>query len=82
MGIEGSTARESDPERFAEAWQDFRLSPMAANLQMVFYRNEQGEVIVKLLLNEEETRIDNLSPDIAPCYSKWEKMKQKMLHSL
>ena len=29
-----------------------QLLPMAANLQMIFYRNEQGSVIVQLLYNE------------------------------
>ena len=62
MGVEGCTAREDDPERYCYAWQDWKISPMAANLQMVFYRNARDKVLVKLLLNERETSIPALGP--------------------
>lgn len=54
MGIDGAEARSADPESYWRLWQEFDLSPMAANLQMVFYRNKSGEVLVKSLLNERE----------------------------
>lgn len=76
MGIEGCTSRESNPALFAEVWQDFRISPMAANLQMVFYRNAEGNVIVKFLLNEEETTLPALKPSIAPCYYLWSDVRK------
>ncbi|MBQ6822364.1 MAG: hypothetical protein IJP39_08120 [Bacteroidales bacterium] len=31
--------------------------PLAANLQMVFYRNGKGKVLVKFLINEKETKL-------------------------
>ena len=31
MGVEGCDGRETDPERFHLAWQDYRVSPMAAS---------------------------------------------------
>lgn len=75
MGIEGCTSRESNPEKFADAWQDFRISPMAANLQMVLYRNAEGTVLVKFLLNEEETSLPALKPHMETCYYLWEDVK-------
>lgn len=39
-------------------WQECQLSPMAANLQMIFYRNDKGNILVKILLNENETVLD------------------------
>jgi len=75
MGINECSNKESNPEKFAEAWQDFRISPMAANLQMIFYKNSEGSVLVKFLLNEEETTIPALNPSIAPCYYNWEDVK-------
>lgn len=38
------------------------LVPMAANIQLVFYRNDAGNVIVKILHNESETSIPSLTP--------------------
>ena len=55
------------PEDAALVWQDFRITPMAANVQWVFYRNKKGDVLVKLLLNEVETRLP-LETECFPYY--------------
>ncbi len=72
MRIEGCCAVETDPERFADAWCDFRITPMAANLQLVFYRHPMWprEVLVKFLHNEREVSIP-LPGDMRPYY-RWE----------
>lgn len=75
MGIKECSSKEKNPEKFADAWQDFRISPMAANLQMIFYKNNEGTILVKFLLNEEETTLPALTPSIAPAYYKWEDVK-------
>jgi hypothetical protein len=54
----------------AEAWQDFRITPMAANVQWIFYRNKAGEVILNVLLNERETTLP-VRPYSKPYY-RWE----------
>ena len=46
MQVEGCSNQETDPDRYYLAWQDFRVSPMGANLQLIFFKNKQGEVIV------------------------------------
>lgn len=38
-------------------WFDFQMIPMASNLQMIFFRNKKGEVLVKLVYNDKETCI-------------------------
>lgn len=67
MGVSGCDAVEADPERYWEAWQDFAVSPMAANLQLLFYRNASGDVLVKMLLNERETVVSALAPEGVYC---------------
>lgn len=57
MRVEGCDGREADIERFHLAWQDYRVSPMAANLQLIFFRNATGDVLVKLLHNECEVHL-------------------------
>lgn len=54
----------------SEKWYSFRETPMATNIQLVFYKNKKGEVLVKILHNECETAIRNLKPFRGPYY-KW-----------
>jgi hypothetical protein len=53
MGVDGCANAEQDCDNYYKAWQDFRISPMGANLQMIFSRNDAGNVIVLLRLNEQ-----------------------------
>jgi len=74
MNIEGTYAVENNPEKVYEKWCDFKVTPMAVNLQMVFYRNEKSDdILVKLLHNEKEVSIP-IKTDIAPYY-KWNDVK-------
>ena len=60
------------------------LLPMAANLQMIFYKNVQGRVLVQLLHNEHPATISNLSPltsYLLPLYY-WEDLKQHVADRL
>lgn len=50
------------------------IIPMAANLQMVFYRNTAGNIIVKFLHNEREIRLP-IPGKSAPYYD-WEEVKK------
>ena len=58
------------------------LVPMAANLQLIFYKNEIGNVIVKILHNEQVTSIPDLHPETYknsdPYYS-WSELKAYFL---
>lgn len=67
LNIEGCYADVTDPYRLADNYSDFKISPMAANLQIIFYKNSRGDIIAKLLLNEREVSIP-VETDIAPYY--------------
>ena len=43
------------------------ILPMAANLQMIFYRNKQGDVMVQLLHNEKSIG-----------FKSWKELKQQV----
>ena len=73
MQVEGCSNQETDMEKFHLAWQDYRVSPMGANLQLVFYRNKKNDVLVKFLLNENEVTLP-IKSEKAPYYS-WEEVK-------
>ena len=61
LGVKECAARETDIDKYADAWVGWQVSPMAANLQAIFYRG-RGGVKLKLLLNEQETSIPALGP--------------------
>ena len=70
----GGCSDTAENDEVCTVWQDFRITPMAANLQMVFYKNEAGEVIVKFLLNENEIFLP--VPGEAGPYYTWNKVKE------
>ncbi len=51
--------------------------PMAANFQMILYRNAKGEVLVKFLWNEREMRVRGVTPVSGPYY-KWSDIRPRM----
>jgi hypothetical protein len=74
MKVDGCAQAESNPDLYHLAWQDYRISPMAANLQLIFYRNDAGEVIVQLLHNEQPATLP--IPTYAPGFYSWPQLKQ------
>ena len=43
LQFEGCDVVESDPEKIAQAWPLYRITPMAANIQLVFYRKKAAD---------------------------------------
>ena len=54
MQLPIANAKVSDLSKLHEQWNDFRIIPMAANLQMVFYKAPNKPILVKFLYNEIE----------------------------
>lgn len=71
LGVKGVGERLTNEE--APEWPGWLYTPFAGNLQLVFYRNKSGNVLVKCFINERETKLLGL-PD-GPYYS-WEEMKK------
>lgn len=57
-------------------WYSFEGMPMASNLQMIFYRNKKGEVLVRFLFNESEISIPSLGP--GPYY-RWSLLREYLV---
>lgn len=58
----------------------YELIPMAGNLQLVFYRNNDGDVLVKALLNEREATLPG-TPVAGPYYD-WKKLRAHYLRDV
>lgn len=65
--------QESDPYNFYRVFSDFKIAPMAGNVQIVFFRNHSGDILVKFLHNERETSIP-IATDCYPFYH-WDNVK-------
>ena len=61
-------------------WNAFEMMPMASNLQMIFFRNKKGDVIVKLVYNDKETSIPALKAFCGPFY-KWEDLREYLVET-
>ena len=58
----------------------YELIPMAGNVQLVFYRNDAGHILVKALLNEREATLPGTSVD-GPYYD-WSTLRKYYLDKL
>lgn len=70
MGVEGYDKVLSIAKDNMEYWPSFKYLNMGSNLQMIFYKNADGDVLVKLYRNENETTIPALKTYYGPYY-KW-----------
>ena len=81
MRINDCAVAIDEPDSLYRYWTDFKVSPMCANLQIVFFNKKggtAGDVLVKFILNEHEAKIpvetDNYPfyrwPDVKAYYEK------------
>jgi len=75
MGISG-VGSPMKAEEIEGAWYAHLNVCMASNLQLVFYRNKENDILVKALYNERERAIEGLTPVTGPYY-KWADVRQK-----
>ena len=69
LHLEDCYNSESNPHKFYQAWSNFKIAPMAGNIQIVFFqKNNWDDIIVKFLLHEKELLVPNIKTDIAPYY--------------
>ena len=73
MGIEKTDVQVCRPDSVSVYWKDYEISPMAANVQWLFYRDRDQRIWVKILLNEEAAALP-ISTSCFPYYS-WEKTR-------
>ena len=74
IDADGKGVEVEDPEKVAEAWRNFEISPMGANIQLIFFRNRDGNVVVLPRLNEVPVRISDV-PEAFPGYYDWDVLR-------
>lgn len=76
LGKEFASIEEAE----AAGLRSYDLIPMAGNLQLVFYRNPEGDVLVKALLNEEEMQLPGTS--VSGPYYRWNDLRNYYLDKI
>lgn len=83
LQLENCYNAETNPDKYYEAWSNFKIVPMAANVQMIFFRKKgSDDILVKFMLNEKEVKIP-VKSEVEPYYH-WKDVKefyQKILAS-
>ncbi len=87
LNLNGYGEEIKDPENIARQWFDYKITPMATNLQFVFYRKggkgsavSDKDVLVKVLLNEDEATLP-IQSDVTPYYH-WSDFKAYYMQRL
>ena len=62
----------------AEHWRGYKITPKAANIMFVIYRNKEGKILVRPLLNERDVELPIKS--VAPHFYEWNEVK-KLVYS-
>lgn len=61
MGIEGTDLVSTDINEINTKWHVEKITPMAANLQIIFFKNRRDDILVTVRLNEQPVRLTGLS---------------------
>lgn len=71
-----------DLENLDQVWRNYKIYPMACNIQLVFYRpvSGKGDILVKALLNEREAMLPVKTKQFP--YYKWKDLRQYYLKRL
>lgn len=83
MGLDGYDLVTDDLESLeAKGWHNYKIFPMGANIQIVFYRKDEtdNDVMVKVLLNENEATLP-IKTDSAPYYH-WSEVRKYYIDKL
>lgn len=76
LHVEGCDGRISfaEIEKLPEVWCDSRITSMSVNVQFVFFRNNKGDILVKMLHSEREVRVP-VKTDCFPFY-RWDDFRK------
>ena len=81
MGLNGADYRTTDLETLDQHWQTYKIFPMAANIQFVYFRKPGSDDVLMLpLLNEHQATLP-VETDVAPYYH-WSDVRDYFIDKL
>lgn len=89
LGLNGADKQISDINRIEkEGWINYKIFPMACNIQFIFYKQKgaskptDGDILVKVLLNENEAKLPSAITPVSAPYYKWSDVRQYYLNKI
>lgn len=73
LDINGYSAKEDNIEKVYDKWLGRDISGMSTNIQWIFYKNNQNDILVKILHNEKDAELP-IATSMKPYY-KWDDVK-------
>jgi len=88
MELDSCGVKTYDLDNLENYWVNYRIYPMACNIQMVFYRPKKtkvgqlnvDDILVKVLLNEKETKLPVFTDNYP--YYKWSELRKYYINKL
>ena len=78
LHLKGCYSSVSDANKVFLAWSDFKVAPMAGNIQFVFFRKKDGnpdDILVKILLHENEITVPPVKT-VDGVHYRWKDLRQ------
>ena len=84
LGIQCANTVTDDWDNVSYKWRINEVTPMAANIQMVFYRSKKSdEILVKILHNEREQILDSaVATPVESVYYRWSDIRSYLLSKI
>ena len=84
LGIQCANTMTDDWDNISYKWRINEVTPMAANIQMVFYRSKKSdEILVKILHNEREQILDSaVATPVESVYYRWSDIRNYLLSKI
>lgn len=81
LNLDSCSITETEMAKVGKKWQNFKMAPMAGNIQIVFFKKKSSnDVLVKILHNENEAHIP-VATGILPYYH-WQDVKQYLIDKI
>lgn len=75
MGLNNMDYSTADLASLTDKWQSYKVFPMAANVQWIFFRKAGAPILVKFLLNEHEATLPEAVKPVSGPYYNWDEVK-------
>ena len=84
LGIKSCNIVTDDWEQVGHHWRINEVTPMGANIQMVFYRSKRSdEILVKILHNEREQILDSkVATPVESVFYRWSDIREYLLSQI
>lgn len=84
LGIKGTNLVSDDWANIGYEWRVNEVTPMGANIQMVFYRSKKSsDILVKILFNEREQILDTTAvTPVKGVYYRWSDIRNYLLSKI